>query len=144
MMFTYSYIPRTCDIRRSDGLQIQCISGVPQYEDYKVWLAAGNVPAPVPQPTQEEQFAAIERAFDKHIDDVAEARGYGRVGVRPSASCIGFAGFPNQWQAEAIKFAQWSATCCALLIQGQHDVIAGTRTIPTPEQAIAELPILVW
>lgn len=94
--------------------------------------------------TQSDKFRAIERAFDKHMDDTASARGYGRNGVSPSASCIGYAGYPNQWQAEAIKFAQWSAACCALLIQGQADVIAGARAMPTPEQAIAELPLMVW
>lgn len=144
MIFTYARIAGTSDIRRSDGLQIQCLDGICQYEEYKAWIAVGNSPSPAPQPTQQEQFSAIERAFDQHIDAVAEARGYGRVGVRPSASCIGFAGFPNQWQAEAIKFAQWSSTCCALMIQGQQDVISGVRPMPTPEQAIAELPVMVW
>ena len=126
------------------GVVFNCIDGLLFYEQYKLWLAAGNIPTPAPQPTQQEQFSAIEQAFDQHIDAVAKARGYGRVGVAPSASCIGFAGYPNQWQAEAIKFAQWSSTCCALMIQGQQDIIAGTRPMPTPAQAIAELPLMVW
>ena len=96
------------------------------------------------QMTQADYFKAIDQAFDKHLDAVAAARGYGRVGVTPSASCVGFAGYPNPWQTEAIKFAQWSANCCTLLIQGQNDVISGTRQMPTPEQAIAELPVMVW
>lgn len=106
-----------------------------------------NHPELNPAPTQSEQFKAIERAFDKHIDDVAAARGYGRNGtspVAPSEACKGFAGYPNPRQAEAIKFGQWSADCCSRMIQGQADVIAGTRPMPTPEQAIAELPKFIW
>lgn len=94
--------------------------------------------------TQTDKFRAIEIAFDKHIDAVAAAHGYGRHGLSPSAACLGYAGYPNQWQAEAIKYGQWVSNCCALLIQGQTDVIAGTRTMPTPEQAIAELPAMLW
>lgn len=97
-----------------------------------------------PAPTPTELFKAIDEAFDKHIDAVAKARGYGRLGVTPAASCIGYASYPNQWQAEAIKFGQWSATCCAQMIQGQNDIIAGLRTIPTPEEAVLELPVMVW
>lgn len=98
----------------------------------------------ISQKSQSEQFKAIEDAFDKFIDAVAAARGYGRASVSPSAACKGYAGYPNQWQAEAIKYGQWVANCCALMIQGQTDVIAGTRPMPTPEQAIAELPAMVW
>ena len=94
--------------------------------------------------SQADKFLAIEHAFDKHIDSVAANHGYGRIGLSPSAACLGYASYPNQWQTEAVKFGQWVSNCCALLIQGQADVIAGTRTMPTPAQAIAELPVMVW
>jgi hypothetical protein len=94
--------------------------------------------------TPEQLAAEIDAAFDAHIDSVAAQRGYKRAGVTPSASCIGYAGYPNPYQAEAIKFGQWVADCCALLIAERAKVVAGTRTMPTPAEAIAELPPMVW
>ena len=46
--------------------------------------AIRNPPKSAAQITQD-----LERAFDLHLDAVAEAKGYKREGVRPSASCIG-------------------------------------------------------
>src|SRR3970040_1597134 len=86
----------------------------------------------------------LERAFDLHLDAVAEAKGYKREGVRPSASCIGYAGFPNRYQAEGIAFGQWVADCCAVANQIQADAVAGLRPIPTETELIAALPVMVW
>lgn len=97
-----------------------------------------------PQPTPADQFKAIERTIDAHIDKVAADRGYGRVGIQPSASCIGYASYPNPWQSEAIKFGQWVASCQEASIQAQNDILAGKRAIPTPEEAVLELPVMVW
>lgn len=97
-----------------------------------------------PSLTFNQKLRAIEAAFDNHLDEVASLRGYGRIGVSPSQACLGYASYPNQWQAEAVKYGQWVSSCCALMIQGQADVITGIRTMPTPEQAIAELPAMLW
>lgn len=105
--------------------------------------AAVNPPKTAAQITQ-DAFKAIELAIDKHIDDVASVRGYGRVGIQPSASCLGYASYPNPWQAEAIKFGQWVSACQVVSIQAQADILAGKRTIPTPDAAILELPAMVW
>lgn len=94
--------------------------------------------------TQADRFSAIEQAVDRHIDEIAAARGYGRVGLSPSAACIGYAGYANPWQVESAKFGQWMANCWSYIIQEQQKVVAGTRSMPTPAQAIAELPAMVW
>jgi hypothetical protein len=127
----------------ADGVVFNCIDGLSYYEAYKQWIAAGNAPTPY-SPTMEQLAADIDAAFDAHIDAVAFQRGYKRAGVTPSASCIGYAGYPNPYQAEAIKFGQWVADCCALLIAERAKVVAGTRMMPTPAEAIAELPPMVW
>lgn len=92
-----------------------------------------------PVPTQAEQFKAIERAFEKHMDAVAKADGWDN-----RWTCVARAGYANPWQVKGIKFAQWMDACWVVAIQAQNDVIAGTRTIPTPEQAVLELPVMVW
>lgn len=94
--------------------------------------------------SQEQKITAIDRACDMHYDYVAALRGWGRVGITPSAACYARAGYPNHWQPEAIKFVQWVDSCVAYLIAEKAKVIAGTRTMPTPEQAVAELPPMVW
>ncbi|MDA3832815.1 MAG: hypothetical protein PF495_05405, partial [Spirochaetales bacterium] len=59
-------------------------------------------------------------------------------------ACVARAGYLNPWQAKGIAFAQWMDDCWAVTIQGQKDIAAGLRGIPTPEEAILELPVMVW
>jgi hypothetical protein len=111
-------------------------------------LPAGCVPitqeeadvlrAPPPK-TQAEQFKDIERAFEQHMDEVAQLDGWDN-----RWTCVARAGYVNPWQAKGIKFAQWMDACWVIAIQAQNDVIAGLRTIPTPEEAVLELPAIVW
>jgi hypothetical protein len=86
----------------------------------------------------------IEDALDEYIDSVAAARGYARVGVTPSASCLGYAGFVNPYQAEAIAFGQWMASLWPVVFQIQADVRNNLRPVPTAAQVISELPVMVW
>lgn len=76
----------------------------------------------------------IEDKIDLYADSVAEAKGYRRVGVTPSNSCIGYAGYPNAYQAQGIAFGQWLAGCWPIVYAFQAtvqaDIAAGTRTIP--------------
>ena len=90
-------------------------------------------------PTPEQLFAAIEQAITKHMDVVAQCKRYDN-----RDSCRLYAGYPNPFQAEAIAFGQWVAACWVVSNTAQADIIAGTRTIPTPAEAIAELPMMVW
>lgn len=125
--------------RESDGAQVHISSG-----EIVEWMALGNTPLSAAPPTIEQLSAEIDFACDKHYDAIAADRGWGRVGITPSAACSARAGYPNQWQAEAIKFGQWVDSCVAYLIVEKAKVIAGTRTMPTPEEAIAELPLMLW
>jgi hypothetical protein len=89
--------------------------------------------------TQADHFKAIERALEQHMDAVAKADGWDS-----RWTCVARAGYANPWQSKGIKFAQWMDNCWVVVIQGQAEIISGTRQMPTPEQAIAELPIMVW
>lgn len=89
--------------------------------------------------TQTEQFNCIERSVESHMDTVAKSHSWDN-----RWTCVARAGYINPWQTEAIKFAQWMDACWQYTIQEQQKVIAGIRPMPTTEQAIAELPIMIW
>lgn len=92
-----------------------------------------------PARSHAEKFKAIERRIEKHMDEVAQADGWDD---RKSISLR--AGYAGPWQAKGIKFAQWMDDCWMVAIQAQNDVVAGKRTIPTPDEAVLELPVMVW
>lgn len=91
-----------------------------------------------------EKKLHFEQVIDKHIDQVAKDKGYGRVGMTPSAACLGYASFPNDYQAEAIAYGQWIASLWPVINQIMTDVQSGTRAIPTEAELIAALPGMVW
>lgn len=93
----------------------------------------------LPLVTDEEKFNAIEIAMEKHMDTVAQSDNWDN-----RWTCAARAGYVNPWQVKAIKFAQWMDSCWVVSIQARADIMAGIRTIPTPDQAIAELPPMVW
>ena len=108
-------------------------------QELLAWLALGNTPLPADPPTPQEQLKAIEQAIEKHMDEVAQSKRYDN-----HDSCRLYAGYPNPFQAEAIAFGQWVAACWVVSNTAQADIIAGLRTIPTPTEAVAELPVMVW
>ena len=90
-------------------------------------------------PTPQEQMATIQAKVEEHFNTVAQARSFdSRV------SCMAYAGFVNPFQADSLAFGQWVAACWVLIYQAQADIAAGLRTIPTPEEAVLELPLMVW
>jgi len=73
------------------------------------------------------------------MDEVAQSKRYDN-----RDSCRLYAGYVNPFQAEAIAFGQWVAACWVASNQAQADIINGLRTIPTPTEAVAELPVMDW
>jgi hypothetical protein len=90
-------------------------------------------------PTPEQLLKAIEQAIEKHMDEVAQSKRYDN-----RDSCRLYAGYTNPFRAEATAFGQWVSACWVASNQVQADIMNGLRTIPTPEEAVAELPIQPW
>ena len=90
-------------------------------------------------PTPDEILAELEQAITKHMDSAAQARRYDN-----RDSCRLYAGYVNPFQAEAIAYGQWVAACWVASNQAQAEIMAGTRAIPTPAEAVAELPLMEW
>jgi hypothetical protein len=86
----------------------------------------------------------MEKTIDRHIDQIAKDKGYGRVDVSPSAACLGYASYTNQYQAEAITYGEWIASIWPVVHQIMADVEAGTREIPTEQELIAAMPEMGW
>lgn len=123
-------------------VQNNVIAYGPNDEHYVPTIAIGctlHIEETIPAPSTTEQFKAIERAIEQHMDAVAQADGWDT-----RWTCVARAGYVNPWQAKGIKFAQWMDACWVVAIQAQNDALAGLRTIPTPEQAVLELPVMVW
>lgn len=94
---------------------------------------------PIIAPTQEEIQQVLLAKLDEHIDNTAKSKGYDN-----RVTCTIRAGYINPWQQEGITFGQWMDSCYVKAYQIQADVLAGTRTTPTAEELIAEMPVVVW
>jgi hypothetical protein len=108
------------------------------------WITEGNIPDPIPEPTIEQIKATLEAAIDKHIDQIAKYKRYGRAGISPSVACLGYAAYLNPYQAEAIAYGQWIASIWPVVNQIMADVESGLRPIPTEQELISELPEMIW
>ena len=97
-----------------------------------------------PEQIIEIKIQQLKTTVDLYIDQVASDKGYGRVGVSPSAACIGYASYTNAYQAEAIVYSEWVASIWPVSYQIISDINANLRTIPTEQELIIELPVMIW
>jgi len=107
---------------------------------------AGNVIAPqtLVNSLSAEADKALQdkytKAMENLMDTQAQTKGYD---TRYTASArAGVTGSPFQVEGQA--FAVWMDSCYAMGYKILADVKAGTRTLPTVNAFLAELPVLVW
>lgn len=81
----------------------------------------------------------ILHGLEQFYDLIAQSKHYDN-----RLTCAIRAGYPGPFQAEGIAFGTWMDTCNAHAYQALVEIQAGLRTIPTIEEAIAELPQIVW
>jgi hypothetical protein len=85
----------------------------------------------LPPPTQDQVRAIVNATVDVYLDSVAEAKGYRRTGIQPSAACIDYASYPNPYQTEAIAYGQWMAgiwsPVYAYLTDVETQIVSGAR-----------------
>ena len=124
-------------IRLSDNAIIPTDEGNRDYQNYLVWVAEGNSPAPVDPPSSAQIQAALTTAVQAHLDASAKARGYDDI-----VSACSYAGAPNPFQEEAITFLQKRAACWQYGYQVLAECEAGTRAIPSSDELLGELPLI--
>lgn len=88
----------------------------------------------------EEIQQHLVNAIQRHLDDTAQSRAYDGI-----LSLCTYATSPSQrFAAEGQAGVEWRDSCWTAGYQILAECQAGTREIPTPEELIAELPVMVW
>ena len=104
------------------------------------WIVNGGIVEP--EFTEAELLTQaqeeLSNAVQSHLDSKAREFRYDDM-----KSARSYAGYTNAFQAEAISLGQWASECWVYAGQVEADVLAGTRTMPTPTELIAELPVYV-
>lgn len=103
------------------------------------YLSSVTAPAPA-APTAAELQAALISAVQAHLDATARTRGYDGI----LSLCTYAASTIAQFAAEGQAGVNWRDAVWAYCYQVMADVQAATRSIPTAEQLISELPTINW
>ena len=82
--------------------------------------------------------ASLEQTVQSYLDGEAQKLGYDNI-----VSACTYASASNPFQEEGQSFVSWRGNVWATCYQILADVEAGTRSIPTEEELLAELPTLV-
>lgn len=128
-------------IRTSDGANIPADPANTDYQAYLDWLAEGNIPQPIDQPTQQQITADFSTAIQKRLDDFAKTRNYDGI----LSACTYAASTVPKFLAEGqycvqARDATWAAAYAIL-----EEVTTGQRPVPgSIADFEADLPPLIW
>lgn len=89
-------------------------------------------------PNDEQKLNMISAAVQQYIDLKAQSLGFDNIN-----SVAKYIGFTNTYQADALALAQWTVSIWEYIEAELVKMQAGQRTIPTVDEAIAELPTYV-
>ena len=95
MSFTYSLLPNTTAVMRSDGAVIPSDPRNADWQDYQAWLGVGNVPTPVPPPTLAQQAIAQYKSGQLRTIMIV-GHSLGGAAASAMAAELGQAGVPVQ------------------------------------------------
>ena len=78
----------------------------------------------------------IINAVQLHLDATAQARGYDSM-----LTCVSYvASLMSIWSAEGQAACDWRDACW----DKTHQIINSGGVLPTPDQVVAQLPVMVW
>jgi len=77
----------------------------------------------------------IDNAIQNLLDTTAQKYQYDNM-----MSARSYAGYDNQFQAEAQTLAVWASNCWVKIGEIEADVEAGNRAMPTADEVLAEMP----
>ena len=86
--------------------------------------------------TLDEIKISMESAIQIYVDSQAQLLGYDGI-----VSACSYAGYTNEFQAEAVSLGVWRSAVWTKAYQVQADVMSGTIPIPTENELILMLPI---
>lgn len=131
-------------IRIADELPIT--RDMAEWQEYRAWLKAGNVPEPMPPAPEppplsaEEIIARLTAAIQKHLDDTARTRGYDGI----LSACSYATDINPPFAAEAQACVNWRSAVWSFSYGYMAEVQLGQHPIPTAEELISMLPEIVW
>jgi len=134
----------TGHVEYNDGTANQAIDTL---ADFQPWvnrayaqIAQDKLPPPVVPKTPEQIKAEMVASVQRHLDATAKTHGYDGILSLASYAASTHPPFAAEGQAGLDwRDAVWGY--CYSVLAG---VQAGTRTIPTEAELIAELPVMVW
>jgi hypothetical protein len=97
-----------------------------------------NEPVTIISP--EQITAALVAAVQRHLDAAARSRNYDGI----LSLCSYAASSDAVFAAEGQAGVAWRDACWRYVYQVQADIVAAVRTVPTPEELVAELPSMAW
>jgi len=86
----------------------------------------------------EDKTARFEKAVQAHLDDTAKVSGYDNI-----LSACSYAGHTNPYQTEGQSFLSWRGAVWSYCYIQIGLVMIGSRSEPSVEELIAELPLKV-
>lgn len=90
--------------------------------------------------SHEEVQAHLVAVIQQHLDTTAQSRAYDGI-----LSLCTYATSPSpRFAAEGQAGVEWRDACWTTGYQILAECQSGSRAIPTPEELIAELPVMVW
>ena len=92
-------------------------------------------PSPPQELTLEQQAEEVRIALQSAIDDKAKAFNFSN-----GDALMLYAGFTNPFQSLAQQFATWEASVWVEAESYRQQVIAGTKPMLTPSEAVALMP----
>lgn len=114
-----------------------------RYVEYVRWLSEGNLPelaeVLTPEGIEAAKVEAAESAIQSILNAAAVAHGYDNILTASSYAALPVG---SPFQAESAQFSLWRARCWQTAYRILADVKAGTRTEPTAEDLISEMPAL--
>lgn len=127
-------------IRTTDGSYIPADPENTDWQTYQQWLADGNTPDAAPAPTITQLIAANTSALQAEMDRQAAEKNYDNI-----VSACSYAAQPvgAPFQAEGAAFLAWRSDVWVRAYATLAQVQAGTATMPTPQEAVAQMPPLV-
>ena len=91
-------------------------------------------------PTAEEIQAQLTNAVQNYMDETVKTRNYDNI----HTACTYSTSTDSIFAAEGVACVRWRDAVWRKCYELLSEVNAGTRTIPTAEELIAELPKLEW
>lgn len=93
-----------------------------------------------PSLAEADMVPQVVNAVQRHLDTTARTRNYDGI-----LSLCSYATSTDQvFAAEGQAGVIWRDACWRTCYQGLAEVEAGLRQMPTPEEAVAELPPMEW